>query len=127
MQKPDFNFFAEMERIDLAEDVFGTSLLALTFDNPREIVEYLVVHLRGWGPNPVAADFLKKLAQTRNNPALAKGLHDNWRREQISAVIQGIFNAGDLSADGDDDCVIPVKKPHGPKSGSRAAAQNLDE
>jgi hypothetical protein len=127
MQKPDFNFFAEMEKIDLAEDVFGTSLLALTFDNPREIVEYLVVHLRGWGPNPVAADFLKKLAQTRNNPALAKGLHDNWRREQISAVIQEIFNARDLSADGDDDCVIPVKKPHGPKSGSRAAAQNLDE
>ena len=127
MQKPDFNFLAEMEKIDLAEDVFGTSLLALTFDNPREIVEYLVVHLRGWGPNPVAADFLKKLAQTRNNPALAKGLHDNWRREQISAVIQEIFNAGDLSAGGDDDSLIPVKKPHGPKSGSRAAAQNLDE
>jgi hypothetical protein len=54
-------------------------------------------------------------------------LHDSWRREQISAVIQEIFNIGDLSAGGDDDSVIPVRKPRGPKSGGRAAAQRLDD
>jgi len=127
MQKPDFNVLAGMEKINLAEDVFGTSLPALNFDNPREIVDGLVSQLKGWGPNPVAADFLKQLAKKRNSPTLAQGLHDSWRREQISAVIREIFSTGDLSGGGDDDAVIPVRKPHGPKSGGRTAAQSLDE
>ena len=120
--------FEELEKIGLAEDLFGIDLpVDLAFDNPRGIVDYLVLHLTGWGPNPYAADFLKKLAKTHNTPALAQGLHDSWRREQISAVIQEIFNTGDLSFGGDDDSVIPVRKPRGPKSGSRGAAQSLDE
>jgi hypothetical protein len=124
--------FEELEKIELAEEVFGTDFpvdLAedLTVNNPREVVDYFVLHLKGWGPNPVAADFLKQLATKHNSPALAQGLHDSWRREQISAVVQEIFNIGDLSAGGDDDSVIPVRKPHGPKSGGRAAAQSLDD
>jgi hypothetical protein len=122
------NLFEELEKIELAEDLFGTDVpVDLAFDNPRQIVDYLALQLRGWGPNPVAADFLKQLATKRNSPALARGLHDSWRREQISAVIQDIFNIGDLSAGGDDDSVIPVRKPRGPKSGGRAAAQSLDD
>jgi len=128
MQKPDFNFFEELEKIGIAEDLFGADFpVDLAPDNPREIVDYLVSHLRGWGPNPIAADFLKKLAKTYNSPTLAQGLHDSWRWEQISAVIQEIFNTGDRSAGGDDDAVVPVRKPHRPKSGGRAAAQSLDE
>ena len=120
--------FEELEKIELAEDLFGTDVpIDLAFDNPREIVEYLALQLRGWGPNHVAADFLKQLATKRNSPALAQGLHDSWRREQISAVIQEIFNIGDLSAGGDDDSVIPVRKPRGPKSGGRAAAQSFGD
>ncbi len=120
--------FEEVEKIELAEDLFGTDLpIDLAFDNPFELVDYLVLHLRGWGPNPFAADFLKKLAKTHNTPALAQGLHDSWRREQISAIIQEIFNTGDRSAGGDDEAVIPVRKPRNPKSGGRAAAQSLDE
>ena len=108
--------------------MFGTDLpLDLSFGNLREIVDHLELQLKGWGPNPVAADFLKKLAETQNSPTLAQGLHDSWRREQISAVIQEIFSRGELSAGEDDDTVIPVRKPHRPKSGGRAAAQNLDE
>jgi hypothetical protein len=123
-----FNLFEEVEKIDLAEDLFGTDLpIDLALDNPSELVDYLVPHLRGWGPNAFAADFLKKLAKTHNTPALAQGLHDSWRREQISAIIQGIFNTGDRSAGGDDEAVIPVRKPRSPKSGGRSAAQNLDE
>jgi hypothetical protein len=118
----------ELEKIELAEGLFGTHLpVDLAFDNPREIVDYLALKLRGWGPNPVATDFLKQLATKRNSPTLAQGLHDSWRREQISAVIQEIFSTGDLSAGEDDDTVIPVRKPHRPKSGGRAAAQSLDE
>jgi hypothetical protein len=117
--------FEELKKIELAEDLFGTDLpVDLVFDNPREIVDYLALQLRGWGPIPVARDFLKQLATKRNSPALAQGLHDSWRREQISAVIQEIFK---LSAGEDDDTVIPVRKPHRPKSGGRAAAQSLDE
>jgi hypothetical protein len=124
--------FEELEKIELAEELFGTDFpvdltVDLTVDNPREVVDYFVLHLMGWGPNPVAADLLKKLAKKHNSPTLAEGLHDSWRREQISAVIREIFNTGDRSAGGDDDAVIPVRKPRGPKSGGRAAAQNLDE
>jgi hypothetical protein len=96
-------------------------------NNPREVVDYFVLHLKGWGPNPVAADFLKQLATKRNHPALAQGLHDSWRREQIAVVIQEIFNIGDRSAGGDDDSAIPVRKPPGPKSGGGAAGQSLDD
>ncbi|MGP0017879.1 MAG: hypothetical protein ACLPHP_04855 [Candidatus Sulfotelmatobacter sp.] len=124
--------FEELENIELAEEVFGTDFPVdltedLTVNNPREVVDYFVLHLKGWGPNPVAADFLKQLATKHNRPALAQGLHDSWRREQISAVIQEIFNIGDLSVGGDDDSVIPVRKPRGPKSGGRVAAQSLDD
>jgi len=120
--------FEELEKIDFAEDLFGTNVpLDMAFDNPREIVDYLVSRLKGWGPNPVAANFLKQLATKRNSPTLAQGLHDSWRREQISAVIQEIFSAGDLSGGGDDDAVIPVRKPRSPKSGGRAAAHSLVE
>lgn len=120
--------FEELEKIELAEEVFGTDFPEdLTMTNPCEVVDYFVLHLKGWGPNPVAADFLKELATKHNSPALAQGLHDSWRREQISAVIQEIFNIGDLSAGGDDDSVIPVRKPRGPKSGGRAAAESLED
>jgi hypothetical protein len=124
--------FEELKKIDLSEEVFGTDFPVdltegLTVNNPREVVDYFVLHLKGWGPNPVAADFLQQLATKRNSPALAQGLHDSWRREQIAAVIQEIFNIGDRSAGGDDASAIPVRKPHGPKSGGRAAAQSLDD
>jgi hypothetical protein len=124
--------FEELEKIELAEEVFGTDFPVdltegLTVNNPHEVVDYFVLHLKGWGPNPVAADFLKQLASKRNSPALAQGLHDVWRREQISAVIQEVFSTGDLSAGEDDNPTIPVRKPRSPKSGGRAAAQSPDE
>jgi hypothetical protein len=124
--------FEELQKIELAELVFGTDFPVdmtedLTVNSPREMVDYFILHLKGWGPNPFAADFLKQLATKHDSPSLAEGLHDSWRREQISAVLQDIFNIGDLSPGGDDDSVIPVRKPRSPKSGGRAAAQSLDD
>ncbi len=62
MQKPEFNLFEELEKIELAEELFGIDFPVdldvtedLTVNNPREVVDYLVLHLRGWGPNPAAA------------------------------------------------------------------------
>ena len=89
--------------------------------------EEQVSRLDGWGPNPVAANYLKNLALKRNSPSLAQGLHERWRREQISAIVQELFNLSDLGAGGDYDSVVPVRKPHDPKSGGRAAAQSLDD
>ena len=93
--------FEEVEKIELAEEVFGTDFPDdltedLTVNNRREVVDYFVLHLKGWGPNPVAFDFFKQLATKRNSPTLAQGLRDSWRREQISAVIQEILSTGDL-------------------------------
>jgi hypothetical protein len=124
--------FEELEKIELAEEVFGTDFPVdltedLTVNNPRDLVDYFVLHLKGWGPNPVAADFFKQLATKHNSPALAQGVHDSWRREQISAVIQEIFDIGEFSAGGNDGPEIPVRKPRAPKSGGRAAAQSLDD
>jgi hypothetical protein len=59
---------------ELAEEVFGTDFpVDLTVNNPREVVDYFVLHLKGWGPSHVAADFLKQLA-TKHNSLLLKGL-----------------------------------------------------
>jgi hypothetical protein len=124
--------FDELENIELAEEVFGTNFpIDLTEDlkvnSAREVVDYFVLHLKGWGPNPFAARFLKQLATKHKRPALAQGLHDNWRREQISAVVQEIFDIGDRSGGGDDAPLIPAKKPGGPDSDTRASAQSLDD
>lgn len=134
MQIPEFKkLFNELEKIELAEYLFGVDFPVeidvpedLTLNNPREVVDYFSVQLRGWGPSPAAADFLKDLAKKYDSPALAEGLHGSWRRDQISAVIRELFNTGP-TVDGDDDALIPAKKPPGPKSGGRAAAQDLDE
>jgi len=57
--------FEELEKIGLAEDLFGTDFpVDLAFDNRPELVDYLVLRLRGWGPNPFAADFFE---ETRRN------------------------------------------------------------
>ena len=130
MNRPEFN---ELEKIELAEELFGIDFPDgldltedLTVNNPREVVDYFELHLRGWGPTPVAADYLRELAGKHYSPALAEGLHGSWRRDQISAVIREIFNTGDRGTGGDDDAVIPVTKPHSPRAGGRAAAQSLD-
>lgn len=123
--RPDFNLFREVEKIHLAQDVFGTSVpVDIAFNNPREIADYVALQLKGWGPNSVAVDFLKRLAIKRNSPTLAQGLHSCWRMDQISAVVQEIFHPGDLSAGGNK---VLIRKPSSPKSGAQAAAQSLDE
>jgi hypothetical protein len=51
VQKPDFNFLEELEKIELAEDLFGKNFpFDLTLDNPRVIVDYFVLHLRRQTP-----------------------------------------------------------------------------
>jgi acyl carrier protein len=61
------------------------------FASPREIVDWLELHLSNERPNKNAAAYLKKLAKKRDSPALAEGLHETWRREQIAAIVREIF------------------------------------
>ena len=133
MRRPEFQKLVnELEKIELAEYLFGVDFSVeidvtedLTLNHPLELVNSFSLKLRGWGPSPVAADFLKEMAKKYDSPALAEGLHCSWRRDQISALIREIFNTGP-NVDGDGEALIPAKKPRGPNAGGRAAAQGLD-
>jgi hypothetical protein len=83
----------EFERICLAQELFGVGvpLDAEAWDTFHNIVDWFELRLVGWGPNGEAAQFLRKIAHSHNNPRLAEGLHAEWRREQIEAVIHEIF------------------------------------
>jgi hypothetical protein len=58
---------------------------------PREMVDILERHLSNQRPTKKAADLLRRLAKSKNNPELAEGLDGVWRREQIAAIIREFF------------------------------------
>ena len=90
MDFPDFT-----DRVILFESILGTTMpddLGASYLNQQELVESLELRLLGWGPNREARALLKRLAQEHNQPGLAEGLHSDWRREQIAAVVREIFN-----------------------------------
>ena len=78
----------------LIEEVFGTEIPdgdAETFGSPRDMVDWLELHLSNQRPSKGAAALLKRLAKAHNNPELAEGLEGTWRREQIAAIVREIF------------------------------------
>ena len=58
---------------------------------PREMVDLLEHHLSNQRPTKKAAELLRGLAKSQNNPELAEGLDVAWRREQIAAIIRELF------------------------------------
>lgn len=60
-------------------------------NSPREMVDLLETHLSNQRPTKRAAERLRSIAKSRNNPELAKGLDRAWRREQIAAIIRELF------------------------------------
>ena len=83
-----------IEAVMLIEEVFGTEIPdddAETFGSPREMVDWLELHLSNQRPNKQAAALLRKLAKAHDNPQLAEGLEGTWRREQIAAVVRELF------------------------------------
>lgn len=92
--------FQAMESLDTVEAVmafeesFGVELPdddCDKMDSPREVVDWLERHLTKQRPNKRAAAWLRKLAKSHNNTALAEGLDGTWRREQIAAVVREIL------------------------------------
>jgi Phosphopantetheine attachment site len=84
-----------VEAVMLIEEVFGTEIPdgdAETFGSPREMVDWLELHLSNQRPSKGAAALLKKLAKAHNNPELAEGLEGTWRREQIAAIVREMFH-----------------------------------
>ena len=84
-----------VEAVMLIEEVFGTEIPdgdAETFGSPRELVDWLELHLSNQRPSKRAAALLKKLAKAHNNPELAEGLEGTWRREQIAAIVHEMFH-----------------------------------
>ena len=83
----------EFKRVFLVVELFEVGLPhdAEAWASVHNLVDWFELRLVGWGPNSEAARFLKKIAHSHNNPRLAEGLHAEWRREQIEAVIREIF------------------------------------
>ena len=59
--------------------------------SPRDMVDTLEQHLSNQPLTKRAADLLRGLAKSQNNPELADGLGGVWRREQIAAIIRELF------------------------------------
>jgi Phosphopantetheine attachment site len=82
-----------VEAVMLIEEVFGTEIPdAETFGSPREMVDWLELHLSNQRPNKAAGALLRKLAKDHKNPELAEGLEGTWRREQIAAIVREMFH-----------------------------------
>ena len=83
-----------VEAVMLIEEIFGTEIPngdAENFGSPREMADWLELHLSNQRPNKEAAALLRKLAKAHANPELAEGLEGTWRREQIAAIVREIF------------------------------------
>jgi hypothetical protein len=83
-----------VEAVMLIEELFGTEIPdsdAKNFGGPREMVDWVELHLSNRRPNQGAAALLRKLAKAHNKPELAEGLDGTWRREQIAAIVREIF------------------------------------
>jgi hypothetical protein len=86
--------FDLVEAVMLIEEVLGTEIpddVGENFGSPREMVDWLELHLSNQRPNKDAAALLRKLANRHNTPELAEGLEGTWRREQIAAIVRELF------------------------------------
>jgi len=83
-----------VEAVMLIEEVLGSEIPDSDAENvgsPREMVDWLELHLSNQRPNQEAAAMLRRLAKAHNNPELTEGLEGRWRREQIAAIVREIL------------------------------------
>jgi hypothetical protein len=83
-----------VEAVMVLEEVLGIEIPtddAEQRGSPREMVDWLEQHLSNSRPTKQAAELLKGLAKSQNNPELAEGLQGVWRREQIAAIVRELF------------------------------------
>jgi hypothetical protein len=86
--------FDFVEAVMVLEEVLGIEIPtddAEQRGSPREMVDWLEQHLSNSRPTKQAAELLKGLAKSQNNPELAEGLQGVWRREQIAAIVRELF------------------------------------
>jgi hypothetical protein len=83
-----------VEAVMIIEEVLGAEIPdndGENFGSPREMVDWLELHLSNQRPTKEAAALLRKLAKDHNHPELAEGLEGTWRREQIAAIVRELF------------------------------------
>ena len=83
-----------VEAVMVLEEVLGIEISADDAEqsgSPREMVDLLERHLSNQRPTKKAAELLRGLAKSQNNPELAEDLDGAWRREQIAAIIRELF------------------------------------
>jgi hypothetical protein len=118
-----------VEAVMLLEEVLEIEIPdgeAERFGSLREVVNYLERCLSSQRPGKQAAAVIKRLANSQNNPQLAEGLDDQWRREQIAAVVREIFRSHDLDDWSDpSDPDASVRSPLNPKPYPRSGAARV--
>ena len=122
--------FDSVEAVMVLEEVLEIEISddeAEQCGSPRKVVDILEHHLSNQRPTKRAAELLRSIAKSQNNPKLAKGLEGTWRREQIAAIIRELFGDRDGGPEGEDDSGIAVQNPKRPQTGSGFAAASLDE
>lgn len=79
-----------VEIVMVFEEVFGVVLpvdAAHAVKTRDDTAHWRVTHLSDQRPNRQAAAILKRLAQSWQNPELARDLNGPWRREQVLAIL----------------------------------------
>ena len=119
-----------VEIVMVVEEFFGTEIPdvdAVRLRSPREIVDWLELHLSKKRPNEQAAALLRKLADDQESPDLAKHFDGTWRREQIAAVIGEVFR--NYSPDDSSDPTetdAPVRAPLKPRPQPRSCGATAE-
>lgn len=70
----------ELLEIEISDDE------ADQYGSPREMVDILERHQSNQRSTGRAAERLRSITKSRNNPELAEGLDGAWRREQVAAI-----------------------------------------
>jgi len=85
---------ADLDPVMFCENIFDTHIPdedAEHFGGSLGMEEWLERNLSNQRPTQDAAELLRMLARTQQQPELAEGLDGTWRREQISALVHEIF------------------------------------
>ena len=86
--------FDPVEAVMVLEEILEIEIpddMAERCGSPRDMVDTLEQHLANQPLTMRAADLLRGLAQSQNNPGLADGPDGVWRREQIAAIVLELF------------------------------------
>ena len=94
MIRDEFSSIDLVEVIMAIEESFAVEILdhdAEAIRGPREIVNWLIVHLAGKAMSDGAVLQLENLSRQRRMPHLMQNLNRTWQPDQINAIVREIL------------------------------------